>query len=163
MVGETGTEVLPKPYVSDCVERPVVSIWRQRQQQVVRIQVEQEAARFKAGQGGDHGCRQFERISGCSAVVITRLPTLRPGNAGGRRKNFRMLMTNEKSVLRFCSKKSENKEFLMTLAMLAVLSALLIVSGLIYILRQLMNAWCDPEHPQAGNSLPGTADDLLKR
>ncbi|HAG03223.1 MAG TPA: hypothetical protein DCG59_11330 [Leclercia adecarboxylata] len=129
----------------------------------MRIQVEQEAARFKAGQGGDYGCRQFERISGCSAVVITRLPTLRPGNAGGRRKNFRMLMTNEKSVLRFCSKKSENKEFLMTLAMLAVLSALLIVSGLIYILRQLMNAWCDPEHPQAGNSLPGTADDLLKR
>lgn len=54
-------------------------------------------------------------------------------------------MTNEKSVLRFCSKKSENKEFLMTLAMLAVLSALLIVSGLIYILRQLMNAWCEPE------------------
>jgi len=67
MVGETGTEVLPKPYVSDCVERPVVSIWRQRQQQVVRIQVEQEAARFKAGQGGDYGCRQVERISGCSA------------------------------------------------------------------------------------------------
>ncbi|HBU94444.1 MAG TPA: hypothetical protein DEF22_09845 [Leclercia adecarboxylata] len=62
MVGETGTEVLPKPYVSDCVERPVVSIWRQRQQQVVRIQVEQEAARFKAGQGGDYGCRQVERI-----------------------------------------------------------------------------------------------------
>ncbi|HBH14527.1 MAG TPA: hypothetical protein DDY11_04425 [Leclercia adecarboxylata] len=51
-----------------------MSIWRQRQQQVVRIQVEQEAARFKAGQGGDYGCRQVERISGCSAVVITRLP-----------------------------------------------------------------------------------------
>lgn len=160
MVGETGTEVLPKPYVSDCVERPVVSSWRQRQQQVVRIQVEQEAARFKAGQGGDYGCRQVERIVQPS---LSPGSPLRPGNTGGRRKNFRMLMTNEKSVLRFCSKKSENKEFLMTLAMLAVLSALLIVSGLIYILRQLMNAWCDPEHPQAGNSLPGTADDLLKR
>jgi hypothetical protein len=78
MVGETGTEVLPKPYVSDCVERPVVSIWRQRQQQVVRIQVEQEAARFKAGQGGDYGCRQVERISGCSASVITWCSCLAP-------------------------------------------------------------------------------------
>ena len=72
-------------------------------------------------------------------------------------------MTNEKSVLRFCSKKIENMEFLMTIAMLAALSALLIVSGLIYILRQLMNAWCNPEHHQAGNPLSGTADDLLKR
>lgn len=76
--GETETEVLPKPYVSDCVERPVVSIWRQRQQQVVRIQVEQEAARFKAGQGGDYGCRQVERISGCSASVITWCSCLAP-------------------------------------------------------------------------------------
>jgi len=33
----------------------------------------------------------------------------------------------------------------MTVAMLTALSALLIVSGLIYFLRQLVNTWCDPE------------------
>lgn len=33
----------------------------------------------------------------------------------------------------------------MTLAILAVLTVLIIPSGLIYILRQLMSAWCDPE------------------
>lgn len=36
-------------------------------------------------------------------------------------------------------------EFLMTIAILAVLTALMIPSGLIYILRQLINAWCYPE------------------
>jgi hypothetical protein len=54
-------------------------------------------------------------------------------------------MTNEKYVLRFSRNKPENMEFLMTIALLAALSALLIVSGLIYVLRQLMNAWCEPE------------------
>lgn len=33
----------------------------------------------------------------------------------------------------------------MTTAILTVLTALMIPSGLIYILRQLINAWCDPE------------------
>lgn len=38
----------------------------------------------------------------------------------------------------------------MMAAMLTVLSALLIVLGLICFLKQLINAWCDPERHQAG-------------
>jgi len=33
----------------------------------------------------------------------------------------------------------------MTIALLTTLSALLIVSGLICILKQLMSVWCEPE------------------
>lgn len=33
----------------------------------------------------------------------------------------------------------------MTITMLTVLSALLIASGLIYLLTQLIDTWCDPE------------------
>lgn len=54
-------------------------------------------------------------------------------------------MTYEKYVLRFCRNKTENMEFLMTITMVAALSALMIVAGLIYFLRQLVNGWCDPE------------------
>jgi len=61
-------------------------------------------------------------------------------------------MTNEKYLLRFFRNIPENMEFLMTIALLATLSALLIVSGLIYVLRQLMNAWCEPERHQAGDN-----------
>ncbi len=48
----------------------------------------------------------------------------------------------------------------MTIALLAALSALLIVSGLIYVLRQLMNAWCEPERHQAGNTILRTTSEL---
>ncbi len=48
----------------------------------------------------------------------------------------------------------------MIIALLTALSALLIVSGLIYVLRQLMNAWCEPEHHQTGNTVLRTASEL---
>jgi len=35
----------------------------------------------------------------------------------------------------------------MAIAVLTALTALLIVSGLICILRQLINAWCEPKYP----------------
>lgn len=56
-----------------------------------------------------------------------------------------MIVTTEKFVLKFWSNKTENMEFLMAIAVLTALSALLIVSGLICILKQLINAWSEPE------------------
>lgn len=50
----------------------------------------------------------------------------------------------------------------MAIVMLATLSAVLIVSGLIYFLKQLINAWCDPDRPDAGRNTSGIAEDQME-
>ena len=48
----------------------------------------------------------------------------------------------------------------MTLALLTALSTLVIVSGLICVLKQLINSWCDPERPDTGKYSAETASSL---
>lgn len=50
----------------------------------------------------------------------------------------------------------------MAIVMLATLSAVLIVSGLIYFLMQLINAWCDPDRPDEGINASGIAEEHLE-
>ncbi|URO01033.1 hypothetical protein NB069_09255 [Leclercia adecarboxylata] len=49
----------------------------------------------------------------------------------------------------------------MAIVMLAALSAVLIVSGLIHFLKQLISTWCDPESPDAGKNTSGIAEGQL--
>lgn len=58
--------------------------------------------------------------------------------------------------------KIENMEFLMAIVMLATLSAVLIVSGLIHFLMQLINAWCDPARPDEGINASGIAEEQME-
>lgn len=46
----------------------------------------------------------------------------------------------------------------MMVTVLAALSALMIVAGLIYFLTQLINGWSDPERHWAGENGPRTAE-----
>lgn len=50
----------------------------------------------------------------------------------------------------------------MAIVMLATLSAVLIVSGLIHFLMQLINAWCDPARPDEGINASGISEEHLE-
>lgn len=49
----------------------------------------------------------------------------------------------------------------MAIVMLATLSAVLFVSGLVHFLMQLINACCDPDRPDIGRNTSGIAEEQM--